>query len=130
MSTDKKCFDCQVNGRDCWHMKQASTDLDAQLDDWIDNYGLCDLMSYEADEFKTELKKRIADREREARIDERRTFIEADEHGKNAIYIAKQKQLHYHDHQFSLISYKCDCGISQAEAQSLDRLAELTKEDK
>ena len=63
-STDKKCFDCQVNGRDCWHMKQASTDLDAQLDDWIDNYGLCDLMSYEADEFKTELKKRIADRER------------------------------------------------------------------
>lgn len=33
--------------------------VDEELFDWIDKYGLCELMSYEADQFKKELKERI-----------------------------------------------------------------------
>ena len=60
-------------------------------------------------------------RVKEARIDERRAFIEDDKADRNATYIAKQKQLVTHSHFFDFNSHQCSCGLSRAEAQEIDR---------
>lgn len=64
-----------------------------------------------------------------ARIDERSRLIADDTDGRNAVYIAKQKQLVTHEHFFDFNSYMCSCGITRADAEELDRPDEATLAD-